>query len=432
MLQNFSPFKTCKSSRQKRISSGTKRPSKPCQKVVDGTSSKRPKKVPETNSATVGPEEPSDLTERLVRLETMVPSIKGLGAFEERVQGLEDNQERKHQEIADRVKGLEEQHIKNGLVVTEKNKDMDARVHCLEDKDSKHQQVAERVEQIVSQVQCLENKDRINQQIAERVKFLEDQNETQQRVAERVQCLEDENETHPNISERLQYLEGKDRTNQKMAARLQCLEDERETHQQQMAERLRYLEAQNATHQKIAERLQCLEGKDSTIQKMAARLECLQDEKETHQQMATRLECLEGRDRTNQQNEQNIVDRLDALEQKLVFAVDARSRLTRDTRERPETAAAATLLHPGNGISARRHSLRHAWREALPVQGNETTRNPCDTCSSNTSNMATRTKTPDAGVPNMTVQDRMNRLEATVLGSTMLYSAWILWNHWTR
>ena len=83
--------------------------------------------------------------------------------------------------------------------------------------------------------------------------------------------------------------------------------------------------------------------------------------------MAARLECLEGRDRTNQQNDQNIMDRLHALEQKLVFAVDTNSLLTRDTRDRSETAAAATPLNPGNGISARRHSLSHALREALPA-----------------------------------------------------------------
>ena len=52
---------------------------------------------------------------------------------------------------------------------------------------------------------------------------------------------------------------------------------------------------------------------------------------------------------------------------------------------------------------------------------------PCDVSNET---MSAETETPDA-VPNMTVQDRVSRLEATVIGSTMLYSAWILWNHWT-
>ena len=222
---------------------------------------------------------------------------------------------------------------------------MDSRVHCLEDKDSRHQQVAERVEQMVRLVQCVENKEKTNQQ-----------------MAERVQCLEDLNETHKQMAERLRYLEGKDRTNQQIAARLQCLQDQNETHQQ---------------------------------------------------------------------NEQNIMNRLGALEQKLVFAVNPNSLLARDTtRDRSETAVAATPWNPVNGSIRARHPLDNALRETSLAQGNEeTTRNPCDTCSSN---MANRTKTPDAGAPNRTVQDQMNRLEATVLGSTLLCGAWILWNQWTR
>ena len=51
---------------------------------------------------------------------------------------------------------------------------------------------------------------------------------------------------------------------------------------------------------------------------------------------------------------------------------------------------------------------------------------PCDVSNET---MSAETETPD--VPSMTVQDRVGRLEATVIGSTMLYSAWILWNHWT-
>ena len=49
----------------------------------------------------------------------------------------------------------------------------------------------------------------------------------------------------------------------------------------------------------------------------------------------------------------------------------------------------------------------------------------------NPSSVSMNDATPSTNIPNMTLQDRMCRLETTLLGSTLLYSAWILWNHWT-
>ena len=48
------------------------------------------------------------------------------------------------------------------------------------------------------------------------------------------------------------------------------------------------------------------------------------------------------------------------------------------------------------------------------------------------SSVSMNATTPSMNMPNMTLQDRMSRLETALLRSTMLYSAWILWNHWTR
>ena len=146
--------------------------------------------------------------------------------------------------------------------------------------------------------------------------------------------------------------------------------------------------------------------------------------------------------------EQKLLGRFDVLEQKLV-AADHQSPLTprASFNDRPQTIAPATL-HTENGSAGAtvlcerttkalatelRNSLvssGHIWKAQQQLDENKVTltNHPCE---GSIRVNASHTPTPTS-VPNMTVQDRMHRLELTVLGTTMLYSAWILWNQWTR
>ena len=157
-----------------------------------------------------------------------------------------------------------------------------------------------------------------------------------------------------------------------------------------------------------------------------------------------RLQGLQDLHREHRAMEQNLLARLDALEQKLVD--DHQSDSTRaGTNDRAPIKSAArlptdngsagvTLLcsRTTKALATEIHkslvSSGHVWNAQQLDENKTTLTNPCG---ENSIRVSTSNTPPTSSAANMTMQDRMNRLEATLIGSTMLYSAWILWNRWT-
>ena len=330
-------------------------------------------------------------------MEEAVESIQGPNDLENRVQGLV-------KDMANRVKGLEDRQIKN---LPDRLTRMEKAVESIQSPNEFEKRLQDLVKDMADRVKGLE--DQHVQNLADRLI----------RMEEAVESIQSPNE----FEKRLQDLV-KD-----MVIRVKGLEDQL-VDNCQVVERVQFLEA---THEKYQD--MDAKEKDSRHQQLTKLLEevshqvqCLNDTKTTNQPMAERVPDERERHATEQKL---ILARLDALEQKLVAAAAI------DENQSPPT-------WPTDNATARRDSIFLEQKKAgasgsmhssilsmHPSNGPEAT--PVDDHMNSNANKTTSpegTPTPDT-VPNMTVQDRVGRLEATVLGSTMLYSAWILWNQWT-
>ena len=326
-----------------------------------------------------------NLPDRLTHMEAAVESIQSPDDIETRLQDLVKDFQNRLQDLVNdmviRVKGLEDRQIENlpyGLT------DMEAAVESIKSPDDIETRLQDLVKDFQNRLQDLVN------DMVIRVKGLEDQHVQNCQVAGRVQCLDANHEKYQDLDAK-----------------------EKDSRHQQLTKLL----------EQVSHQVQCLKDKETTNQPMAERVP---DERERH---ATELKLL--------------LARFDALEQKLLIAAavdENQSRCGSNDTPQPtlptdngfrtdsllvaekkadvssDSMHSSTLsLHPSNGSVAPVDEANHDCADAAFIKS-----------------MSKETaKTPDA-VPNMTVQDRLGRLEATVLGSTMLYSAWILWNQWTR
>ena len=341
-------------------------------------------------------------------MEEAVESIQGPNDLENRVQGLV-------KDMANRVKGLEDRQIKN---LPDRLTRMEKAVESIQSPNEFEKRLQDLVKDMADRVKGLE--DQHVQNLADRlirmeeaVESIQSPNEFEKRLQDlvkdmviRVKRLEDQLVDNCQVVERIQCLEATHEKYQDMDAK------EKDSRHQQLTKLL----------EQVSHQLQCLKDKETTNQPMAERVS---DERERH---ATEQKLL--------------LARFDALEQKLLIAAavdENQSRcgsndtpqptLPTDNGSRTDSMLVAkkkadvssdsmhssTLsLHPSNGSGAPVDEANHDCADAAFIKS-----------------MSKETaKTPDA-VPNMTVQDRLGRLEATVLGSTMLYSAWILWNQWS-